>query len=313
MMTSGVRTRAQGLRITMRDLDILDALRTAPYLSTYQIQRLFWREGKGGRWGRVKACQQRLAKLVRHGYVRRIDQPVRHGEGAKPYIYALDRKGVDLLVTELGIEPQEIEWRPRSQEENFPFLNHILATIDFRIALVEACTQTGIVLQEWLDEKELKRSQNVDRVSLISPQGNLVDAAVVPDAYFMLCRDGRCGIFFLEVDLMTVTVAPSKWERRGWMRKIRAYEAYFRSDAFYRRYAGRRARVLTITLSRVRLQHLQRATENVFAELRTSGGDTSAEESFWFGLLDNSLAGSELLTAPGWYVAGYPEPRGLIG
>lgn len=212
----------------------------------------------------------------------------------------------------MGIEPREIEWKPRSQEAHFPFLEHLLTTVDFRIALVDACEQTGVVLHEWLDEKDLKRSQNVDRVTLVSPSGNVVDAAVVPDAYFMLCRENKCGIFFLEVDLMTVTIAPSKWETRGWLRRIRACNAAFQTEAFYRRYEGRRPRVLTVTASPVRLAHLKRATERVFAELRAAGDDASAEGNFWFGLLTSEPIGPALLTAPIWSVAGSETQRALL-
>jgi len=196
MTPSGAEQPQPGLRITLRDLSILETLHTTPYLRSDQIRRLFWREEHGGEWGRVKACQQRLALLCRHGYVRRIEQPVKRGDGSKHFIYALDRKGADLLIAELGVEPQDVEWRPRSQEEHFPFLEHLLATVDLRIALVDGCAQTGVVLQEWLDEKELKRSQNVDRVTLMSPHGNVIEAAVVPDAYFMLCREGKYSVVF---------------------------------------------------------------------------------------------------------------------
>lgn len=312
MTTSGARQPRPGLRITLRDLSILEALHTTPYLRSDQIRRLFWREEKGGAWGRVKACQQRLALLLRHGYVRRIEQPVKRGEGSKHAIYALDRKGAALLVTELGVEPHEIEWKPRSQEEHFPFLEHLLATVDLRIALVEGCAHTGVTLEEWMDEKELKRAQNVDRVTLVSPQGSVVDAAVVPDAYFMLARAGKRGRFFVEVDLMTVTIAPSKWERRGWLRKVRAYAAYFQSEAFQRRYAGHPVRVLTVTRSPLRLAHLRTATEQVLAELRDAGEEATAQGAFWFGLLTPDLDGVDLLTAPRWSVAGLDMPRALL-
>ena len=287
-------------------------MRTTPYLRTDQIQRLFWQESSGGTWGRVKACQRRLALLTQHGYVRRLEQPVTRREKSKPYLYALDRRGAQLLVTELGIEPGEIEWKPRSQEAQFPFLEHLSATVDFRIGLVEACAATGIELNAWMDERELKRAQNVDRVELVSPQGNVVNAAVVPDAYFMLCRDDKCAVFFLEVDLMTVTIEPSKWERRGWMRRIRAYNAYFRTDAFYHRYEGRQARVLTVTGSQRRLEHLKQATERVFAELRAAGEDASFEDNFWFGLLTPEPTGMALLTEPRWSVAGADERRAML-
>ena len=171
MTNSGVnKPTLRRLRITVRDMEILAALHTARYLSTTQIEKLFWRESRGGN-GRTKACQERLRLLYEHGLLRRIELPVQRGQQSKPYVYALDRRGADCLVTELGIEPGEIDWRPCSQEEHFPFMEHLLTTTDFRIALAQACAQAGVTLQAWVDEKELKSSQNVDYVTLLGTPG----------------------------------------------------------------------------------------------------------------------------------------------
>ena len=184
----------RGMRLTLRDLEVLQALHTARYLTTPQIEKLFWR---GGTVGRAKACQQRLRLLHQHGLVRRIALPIRRGDKPKPYVYALDRKGAELLVSELGIEPGQIDWRARTQEEHYPFLEHLLTTTDFRIALTQACEQSGVVLQEWEDEKELKSIHNVEYVTLHGPHGGSVRAALVPDAYFVLARDGQAGPLLL--------------------------------------------------------------------------------------------------------------------
>jgi hypothetical protein len=101
------------MRLTLRDMELLQALHTARYLTTPQIEKLFWR---GNTMGRTKACQQRLRLLHEYGLVRRIALPIRRGDKPKPYVYALDRKGAELLVTELGIEPAEIDWKTKSQQ-----------------------------------------------------------------------------------------------------------------------------------------------------------------------------------------------------
>jgi len=314
MTTSGVESKGpRGLRITLRDLQILETLAMARYMSTPQIQKLFWSESQSSHWGPIKACQQRMRLLRTHGLVRAIVQPIRLGQGAQPLIYTLDRKGAVLLTSEVGIPPEELDWKPKPQEENYPFLEHLLATTDFRITMEQGCSQTGVELEEWMDEKELKSSQNIDYVELVGPQGGRVKAAVVPDAYFMLRREERRGIFFVEVDLKTVTIAPTKWERRGWLRRIRAYVEYFRSEAYLTKYNGRRARVLTVTFGRTRLQHLKAATERVFDEYRKAGLSTSDQDRFWFALLDEGTAPVVWLTEPVWLVAGSDAPRSLVG
>ncbi len=310
MTTSGAKPRAnRGLRLTLRDLEILQTLHTARYLSTPQVERLFW---PGNTRGGTKACQERLRRLHQHGLVRRIELPIRRGDRPKPYVYALDRKGAELLVSELGVEPGELDWKPKTQEEHYPFLEHLLTTTDFHIALSQACAQTGIRLQEWNDERELKRSPNLTYVALRGPQGGRVRAAVVPDASFVLSREGKLGVFFLEVDLRTVTVAPSKWERRGWMRRIRTYDAYFKSEDYRAKFGNRRARVVTVTAGELRLRNLKRATETIFQQLRENGEDVSAQNRFWFTVMADELEPNKLLTAPIWQVAGSDTPRALL-
>lgn len=310
MTASGSNGRDMpGMRLTLRDMELLQALHTGRYLTTLQIEKLFWR---GGTIGRTKACQQRLRLLHEHGLVRRIALPIRRGDRPKPYVYALDRKGAEVLVSELGVEPGEIDWKAKTQEEHYPFLEHLLTTTDFRIMLTHACEQTGIAFKEWADEKELKSSNNVEYVTLQGPQGGSVRAALVPDAYFVLAREGKLGLFFLEVDLKTVTVAPSKWERRGWMRKIRTYDAYLKSESYRARYGDRRIRVVTITAGDIRLKNLKKATEEVYREIRESGGDASALNRYWFTVIPEEMEPAQILTAPVWYVAGSETPRALL-
>ncbi|KKL85487.1 hypothetical protein LCGC14_1954260, partial [marine sediment metagenome] len=126
------------LLLTARDLEILEALRTARYLTTPQIQALFWRESKGGTWGLQKACGRRLRKLMAAGLIRRIEQPVRRGDPSLPYIYSLDKKGAEILMADLGLEPQDVDWRPKNAEANHPFLQHLLLTNEVRIAVLHA-------------------------------------------------------------------------------------------------------------------------------------------------------------------------------
>ena len=317
MTTSGAKppppaARRRGPILTLRDLSLLEALFTARYLSTPQIQALFWQESKGGsEWGRVKACQQRLKKLHAAGLLRRISPPVKKGVNL-PYIYALAQAGAKLVSSELGVELREIDWRPKAHEEHYPFMEHLLATTDFRIAISTAGPQVGVTLEEWLDEKVLRSAGNVDYVTIIGPDGGTLHSACIPDACFLLGRDGKRGLFMVETDLKTVTIAPSLWERRGWKNKCRSYVAWFQTEAYRNRYAGRMARVLTITSSQTRLEHLQRATEAVFAELKQSGEETRAQSLFWFANFADALVPEQVLTAPIWQVAGSDLPRRLI-
>ena len=65
------------LRLTLRDIEILEAIYSARYMTVPQLQALFWREHRGGAFGQRKACQRRLRQLYAHGLVRRIGKPDR--------------------------------------------------------------------------------------------------------------------------------------------------------------------------------------------------------------------------------------------
>ena len=98
-------SKNMSLRLTLRDMQILDALHRARYLATYQIQALFWTESHGGEHGLKKACERRMRMLHEADLVRRVEQPTKRGEGTKPFIYALSNKGATVLISELGVDP----------------------------------------------------------------------------------------------------------------------------------------------------------------------------------------------------------------
>ena len=117
----------------------------------------------------------------------------------------------------------------------------------------------------------------------------------------MLARGDKKGLFFVEIDMGTVTVEPSLWERKGWAKKVQAYAAYLNTAAYASRYEDRRARILTITSGEKRLNHLKATTEKV------GGG-----ELFWFSTFTQVLDSSRLLTEPIWQLAGSEAPRALL-
>lgn len=299
--TSRRRSRDRSIRLSERDLALLYELLTARYLTTPQMEALFWRTGRSPR-GRRYACQRRLKLLSEHGLMRRIELPVLRGEAQKPFIYCLAEKGAELLVAELGIESKEIDWKPKSAEASYPFLAHLLATNDLRIHLAHACERQQAKLSRWINEKELKSEGMKDYVTLVSPDGQKrQQAAVVPDAYFALKVGEKIGHFFVEVDLGTVTIQPTVWEKRGWNRKVRAFLAYYASGKFQQRYASQAFRVLCITTSQQRLAHLKAATE------RAKGG-----RMFWFSTFEK-LTAETFLSHPVWVRAGEDTPVSILG
>lgn len=289
------------LHVTPRDLEILIALHTARYLTTDQVQRLFWRDTPGAS-GPRKACERRLRKLRESGLIRHIEQPVTRAEPSKPYIYTLDKQGAEILVAELGLNPRDVAWKPMTTEANYPFLAHLLATTDLRIALLLSCERNQLQLEEWLDEKVLKSENMRDYVFLPSPDGQRYRTAVVPDALFVLKRGDSKALFFVEVDQSTVTIETSIWQRRSWTRKVQTYLAYFDSDPYRNRFGARPARVLTVTTSAARREHLKQATER-------EGGD----RRFRFAIFGEASDPDKVLSEKIWHTAGSHAPASLLG
>ena len=283
--------------LTERDFELLYTLFKARYMVTPQIRQLFWHTAGPGS---LVACQRRLQRLTRHGLIRRIEQPVRRGEGSKPYIYALDKAGAEILSREIGIDPTEIDWKPKPAEENLLFMQHLLHTNDFQIALTLACQKTRATLVSWTGETEIRSNEAYDRVVLAGAKGGSEEVAVIPDGTFVLAYRGRQPRFCLEIDEGTVSIVPGSRHSRGWTQKIRAYMEYYESGLYQKRYATDSLRVLTVTKSKARLAHMKQATEE-------AGGDYW----FWFTTLEQVTA-ENVLTGKIWHQAASDKTYSLL-
>lgn len=286
-----------GFRLTGRDREILAAIHTYRALTTPQIQALFF-AAEYRQDGEVNArCKHRLRMLYQHGFLYRDEQPQKLCEGRKPLVYFLDRRGAEVLTDTPGTE---VDWTPHDNDVAQPFLDHLLATNDVRIACVLAARRHGWTITTWLDDKTLKSPQMKDRVALKGEAGGTQQAAVVPDGYFVLDTGEFLYHHLLEVDRRTVTAQATEWGRRDWARKVRAYLEYYRSSKYEKRFGTKSFRVLTVTTGERRLNHLKSIAEKV-------GG----KQRFWFTTFELALSAG-ILTEPIWQVAGESAPRGLV-
>lgn len=279
----------------MRDAAIIEVVHRHRVLSTEQIAALFFRTTDG----RVSSqCRTRLRHLARAGLLHCAEQLQTKTDGRRPYLYMLSPKGRDLMIEELGYEPQEIDWQPSYNDVAWPYLRHQLAINDVYVAIALDVGRIGWTLDKWVDDRIL-RQMHTERV--LEPASGL-EVAVVPDAYFVL--SGRQGSpvlqFFLELDRATMTVAASSRRTKSWQDKIRAYQVYFDSALVTQRYGTDRIRVLTVTPGVDRQQHLRKATEDVGGRRR-----------YWFTSLA-ALKAPETLTRPIWSVASHEPPCELV-
>lgn len=288
---------APRFQLTARDVAILEALATNyRALTSFQIAALFFPPSTTG--APSSRCLERLRRLVQAGYLRRLEQPSLLSDGRKPFVYSASRQGAELLAGRLGQTIEEIGWRGTDSQVSPLFLEHLLATNDFRIAVTLAARENSWAIEDWRDDHELRHHR--DYVVLHGPHGARERAAVVPDAYFILRTRGHVYRHFVELDRGTVTGQATAWQRRDWARKCRAYQEYVRSGAYEARYGARGLRILAVTTSEDRLRNLKRIAE-----------ETGMKSRMWLTTMAN-VTPETVLTAPKWQVAGRNDRHALV-
>ena len=295
------------IRLTPRDLAIIEAVYSFRALSTPQIERLLFPGNpqdiqanvKDPGSGKTNRCRHRLKLLYHHGYLYREELPVPLTQGRRPLVYFLDKKGKDALCRHFDLDPKEIDWHRRQNTVGDTFIEHTLQTNDIRVAVTVGAQQHGFTLATWLDDRTLRKQQNRDAVTISGPQGGKPRrVAVVPDGYFHLQSPAYEFHFCLEADRRTVVGQYSRWGGKDWSRKIRAYIAYFtrpepdKPSVYEQRFGTSKLRILTVTTGQKRLENLKRITEQ-------AGG----RGRFWFTTFD-ALTPETVLTQPIWYKAG---------
>jgi hypothetical protein len=257
------------MQLTERDKEIVRAVYACRSRRKDQAQQLFFASRS--------TAQRVLQRLYQHGYLDRRFLPVTAGRG--PTLYTLDRRGVEILRLEDGLDTVS---RYAANELKSDFLMHLTAINDVRIAVTLGARRAGYELVRWLSDHELKA--DYDRVQITRPGGRRQSVSLIPDSYFTLKTPRGYANCFLEVDMGTMALERFK-------NKVRAYIAYHRSGAFEQRYGARAVRILSVTRSPKRLANLKAATE-------AAGG----QQPFWFALADD-LTAESVLGDPVWQVA----------
>lgn len=292
------RSGSPSFRLQARDLAAVDAVHRLRVLTSEHIAALYF---PGADNGVGSHCRKRLQLLAEAGYLDRREQPQTRSEGRKPYLYFLSPAGRQLLIDEMGLDPDALDWKPSYNDVRWPYLRHQLAINDVYVAFSVAAPRAGWALASWTDDRLLRKA-HTGRVQIAGPDGRIQETAVVPDAHARFeATDPLSGEtswvqFFIECDMASEVVAATHLQRSSWQRKIRAYQAYFQSGAILARYRTNRVRVLTVTTSRARLASLKDVTE-------AEGG----RSRYWFSTFSEINPGT-ILSAPIWFKAGDDAP-----
>lgn len=275
------RIQPPAMRLTERDVAILQAVHDYRVLTTQQLQQLFFSS--------LHQTYARLSLLYHHSFLDRLFLGVYADKMNTPILYVLDKRGAECLQAERGME---VQWGKRTKDISAQFLEHTIAINTVRIAVAKACgAGTPYTLLEWRGENDLKA--DYDRVTIRKDNGRLQTVSVIPDSYFALDTPRGKAALFLELDRGTMTTKRFKT-------KILAYQVYYESGAYQRRFQTRSLRVLTVTTSSARLENLKRVTEEAGGKLR-----------YWFSTLDQ-MCGKEMLTAPIWELATQNNRQPLV-
>lgn len=244
-----------------RDLEIIKAVWEYRFLTTDHIRAMVP--------GTRRKIYERLRKLYHRRYLNRLFfTPALYTGGSQKAIYALDKRGADILVEEAGIPREAVKWSATSMEFKERYLRHALMISNFRVILACALAEVpDVELFFWKQGNDLKE------IIYAKEGGKRVRYSVVPDAFFGI-HDHRQApgrqdaYFFLECDRSTMT-------NDRYLKKMRGYWHYGRQKKHEERYDISSFRVLTLTLTEQRENNLVRVTKK--ADDRQVGSPM-----FWF-------------------------------
>ena len=239
-------------KITPRDIAIILDVYKYRYLSTSQIKRLHF-PSDYTTWRRLQA-------LVNYGCLKPFtvyNIPER--------LFYLDKKGAELISIEMQVNIEDLDWhRHTKQPKDYYFLKHFMAINDFRILITEACGTSAMKLPGFIPEYVGERSKDGNVKKYI--RDRIGDHSHTPDAVFALEKDGKPALFFLEIDRGGEVVNDPE---KGFLKSIVFYLNYW-VDTKWQRYQKdfgvkefKVFRVLYITTSKSRLEHMREAVTNL--------------------------------------------------
>ena len=267
------------MRLQPRDGEILDAVYGHRFLSSGQIQEMFF--------GCTTRSNTRLRKLWEHDYLDRHYLRPLIFHGSSQGIYSLGRRGVDIITESLGADRAEVKKNREKDRGLKPFfMEHVLAVNDFRIGFESAVERhPDLELERWINERAIQDEYRTRK------DGRIVRRRIRQDGYGRYWYKGKLYSFFLELDCSTETNVK-------FGSKVRHYLDYGASGRYFQIYGVKFFKVLVVTTTTRRLMNLKRVTQGITDGL------------FWFTTLDRICAGE--MFEPIWLRVGQEEPCSLL-
>ncbi|HEX4961382.1 MAG TPA: replication-relaxation family protein [Thermoanaerobaculia bacterium] len=262
------RVPVRGIALTSRDLELLRAVYRHRLLRSTHLVALSG--------GSSQATLRRLQLLFHHGYLDRPPMQLDwYARGSEPMVYALGNRGAEVLETMDQVKRGGTRWDTKNRNLSRVFLHHTLAVAEVMVDFEAACRSREEV--QFIPPEEVLRRAPAETRRLRLPfrwqvevrqGGKPYRLGVEPDRVFGLQFENapesrRRVFFFLEADRGTMPVARKGLTQTSFVRKLLAYQATWR-QGLHRAHLGiPNFRVLTVTTSRERVEHLVEACRSL--------------------------------------------------
>ena len=251
------RDEPTGFRLTDRDIAIMAHVARHRFLSSQHLAAL-----DGGSEQNLLRC---LRVLFDHSYLDRPYAQLAHipVSGPRPMVYGLARRGAQALREHYRHMSERSDWTERNKRAGASFIGHTLAIADFMVALEIACHERNDV--ELLREAEIiaaapERTRTArEPLRLVVPglDNKIGISSVVADGLFgLVFPDDTAAYFLLEIDRGSMPVVRSRFDQTSFKRKLKIYWEAWKAERHVAHFGVKQIRVLTVTESRVRLDHM---------------------------------------------------------
>lgn len=258
------REQPPAFQLTGRDLAILAHVARHRFLSSEHLAAL-----DGGSRQNLLRC---LRVLFDHGYLDRPYAQLAHMPvtGPRPMVYGLGRHGAQVLAAHGPALPAGTDWTERNKRAGAKFIEHTLAIAEFMVGLELACRnrddltllrETDIIAQA---PEKTRVAREPMRLTVPGLDNKLGVSSVIADGLFGLSfPDGTAAYFLLEIDRGSMPVARSRFDKTSFQRKLKVYWEAWKAERHVEHFGIKQVRVLTVTESRQRVDHMLDAVNEV--------------------------------------------------
>jgi len=270
--------------ITERDLEIIVTLYKYRYLKTSQIQQLYFPS--------AQTANRRMRSLIDQKLVKHFSVP-----NVPERIYFLSQRGAKVVADQLDTTLEEMLWsKHTSAPKDYYFMQHFLATNQFRIDVTKNCDDTGLELLGFIPEYYGSKTSTgrirkhiTDFALDISNPNDKINHT--PDAVFALQKEITPALFFLEIDRGTEVLSNPE---KGFLKMLRYYLGYAKAGKYksYQQEFNCGAlswfRLLIVTSSDQRLDNMRQTATDYFKTV------TKALRYFWVTTFQKTESGNPL-------------------